>query len=235
MKFSRLCRLFFPSACLLVALWACETSEISPVQIATGAEYYPIEVGNYWVYQVDTVNYTFTGDTLSGTFFRKEKISDTLPDSEGSKVFRLEIYKRTAETQPWVIDSVWTVRKDSRRIVKTENNKPFVKLTFPLQNGSSWDGNLFNPDRDSNTVFWYKIRNLGQKTPFGNLEVESVEIVQKIDSSCLEKNYFTEVYYRNIGLGLRNKTDLDYVSCEGNAEIKQGKIYQYRLLSYGKE
>lgn len=236
MKISPILKRFAFLILILPSLFfACETNEIKPEAIPSGTEYFPIAVGNYWVYRVDSIEYTFTNQKLIGTYFRKEKISDTLPDQEGARVFRIEIYKTSDTLKPWILDSVWSVRVGKDKIIKAENNVPFVKLLFPLQESSQWDGNQYNTGQDSGSVYWYKVRNLGKMVTFRNQIVESVEIVQKIDSNCLNNAYFTEVYYRNIGLGFKRRSYKTYVSCVGIPVIEQGKTTDFTLIDYGKE
>ena len=221
---------------LFSVLISCDTSEIDPEKIDSGSDYYPIAVGNFWVYAVDTTEYAFSGAIRKGRYFMKEIVSDTLPDQEGARVFRLEIYRTTDTTKAWQIDSVWTVRVGKDKIIKTENNRPFVKLLFPLREGSRWDGNQYNPLQDSNSVYWYTVRDLGKTTQFNNQNVPSVEIAQKIDSNCINLSYFTEIYFKNIGLGYRRKRFLEYDSCNvATPKIEQGKDIIYTLLSFGKQ
>jgi len=231
----RLAAAFFAFAFLILIFNACETSEINPVQIPSGQDYYPVKVGMFHVYRVDSVEYTFSGQRYQGSFFYKEKISDTLPDQEGSKVFRIEIYSTQDTSSAWHLDSVWSVRVSSDKIIKTENNRPIVKLYFPLKEGSRWDGNQFNTLQDSNSVFWFRVQNLGKTAGFQNKNVESVEIVQKIDSNCINFSYFTEVYFKNIGLGYKRKTYFDYESCTGVPVISQGRSFEYFLIEHGIE
>ncbi len=222
-------------AILFLAFSGCETADIDPDNVSTGRDYFPMRVGNFWVYQVDSVNYSFTGGKTNGSFFYKEYISDTLPDQEGAKVFRIEVSKSLDTTHGWSLDSVWSVRVGKDRIIKSENNLPIVKLVFPLQEGSRWDGNQFNIHQDSSSIFWYRIKDLGKLVSFKNKTIESVEIVQKVDSNCINFTYFTEVYYKNIGMAYRRKTHYDYVSCVGIPEIEQGSSFEYNLISYGVE
>lgn len=225
----------FLGVMLGLLLFGCETADVNPENVPTGREYYPMQVGRFWVYKVDSVNYSFTGGKTQGSFFYKEYISDTLPDQEGAKVYRIEISKTLDTTQGWSLDSVWSVRVGKDRIIKSENNLPIVKLVFPLREGSRWDGNQYNIYQDSSSIFWYRIKDLGRLVTFKNKPVESVEIVQKVDSNCINFSYFTEVYFKNIGLAYRRKTHYDYASCVGVPEIEQGSSFEYNLISYGVE
>ena len=233
-KFQILSALFL--ICLAAIFQSCETGDISPQQIASGKEYFPYQIGNYWIYRIDTITYTPNGDVYSGGYFRKDIISDTLPDQEGSKVFRVEIYKTVDTTSDWEIDSVWSFRVDNDKILYTENNKPIVKLKFPLQNGNRWDGNAFNPEADSSGIFWFSIAKMGK--PFIQADStrfeETLTVLQKVDENSINKSNFYEVYGKNIGLIFWEKTFLIYES-PVSTEIGAGTSRKCALIRYGKE
>jgi hypothetical protein len=225
---------------LLAGFFSCSTSEISPERIVSGKEFYPIEKGNFWIYKVDTIDYSFAGDTTRGSYFIKELIADSLYQQEGSTVYKIEIYRTADTTLAWAIDSVWSIRADGDKIIKTENNRPLVKLRFPLQEGSRWDGNQFNTQQDSNSVFWYTVRNLNKSAVFNDQNVASVEIVQKIDSNCINKSEFREVYYRGIGLGYKRRSFIQYSQvgedpCGQIPKIEIGYTKTFTLISKGKD
>jgi len=191
-------------------LTSCQSDDIVPKELESGRSYYPISVGRFWIYKVDSTNYAFNGEVSKGTFYLKEKISDSLYRQEGSMVYRIEISKGLTETGPWLLDSIWTIRKDIDKIIKTENNRPIVKLRFPLKDGNAWDGNAFNPLQDSNTVFLYTIKDLGKSVDYKGETIPSLEVVQKIDSNCINKSAFLEIYYENIGLGYKRASFIQY-------------------------
>ncbi len=205
----------------------------------SGKDYYPVAIGNSWVYRVDTVQYSFAGDTTRGHYFLKEIITDSLYRQEGNMVYRIEVYRTSDTTRPWTIDSVWSIRQDPDKIIKVENNRPVVKLRFPLQEGSRWDGNQYNTQQDSNNVFWFTVRNLNGQAIFGNEIVPSVEIVQKIDSNCINKSDFVEVYYKNIGMGFMRRSFIQYSQegpdpCGQIPKIEIGYSRTYTLVGFSK-
>lgn len=203
-------RTFALPALLLWVCLACSTREVEPELINPGKDFLPVKVGNFWEYRVDTVDYRFSGDSTSGTYYLREVIADSMYRQEGSMVYRLEIFRRPAADSPWKLDSVWTLRADPDKILRTENNRPFVRLRFPLREGSRWDGNAFNTLQDSNSVSWYTVRNLDKPLAFRGEARASVEIVQKRDSNCLNKSEFSEVYMRNVGLYSRVRSYIQY-------------------------
>lgn len=229
------------ACCSLALIWSCSPSDIDPVLVEGGADFYPVQIGNFWEYRIDTVAYTFAGDTTSGSYFIREVISDSLYLQEGSPVFRVEYYRRNKESFPWQLDSVWTLRRDPDKILKTENNRPIVKLKFPLRDGNRWDGNAFNILQDSNTVHWFKVQNLNKNVSFGGENYASVEIIQKNDSNCINNSDFREVYLKGIGMYSSRKKFLQYVQQAGPDPCAQIPIVEIgyskisTLLSYGRE
>lgn len=226
--------LFFLATGLLLV--GCQTADVNPEQVRSGVEYFPAKVGQYWIYRIDTVVYTPEGASFSGSFFRKEKISDTLPDQEGSKVYRVEISKATDTTAGWEIDSIWSFRLDAVKLLYTENNRPLVKLKFPLQDGSRWDGNAYNTEADSSGIFWYSVANMQKPftLPDSTAYPETVTVLQRVDDNSINKSNFYEVYGKNIGLIYREKTFLIYKS-PASPEIGAGASRKQSLIRFGIE
>lgn len=229
--------LFIP---LIILLNSCATEEIDPISIESGKDYFPIEVGSFRIYKVDTTAYTFAGDIEQGSFYWREYISDSLFRQEGSLVYRVEIARSQSPNGPWGVDSVWTIRKDEDKILRTENNRTYVKLRFPLREGSSWDGNQFNIFQDSNSVFRYTVRNLGRVQEVAGTTRPSVTIIQKIDSNCINKSVFFETYFKGIGLGRKQSSFIQYDVSETDAcsnpirKIQIGYDKVYTLVSFGR-
>lgn len=225
--------LFLASA---VIFQGCETGDVNPQQVASGKEYFPHSVGSFWIYKVDTVNYLPDGSKQSGSYFRKDKITDTLLDQEGAKVFRVEIYQTQDTSKAWEIDSVWSFRVETDKILYTENNKPIVKLKFPLQNGNKWDGNAYNTEADSSGIFWFSVAQMGKPfmQPDSSVVQQTLTVLQRVDDNSINKSNFYEVYGKNIGLVFREKTFLIYKSA-ASTEIGAGASRKYALIRYGKE
>lgn len=217
-------------------LAGCETADINPQLVDSGLQYFPTSVGQFWIYRVDTTLYTPEGTEYNGHFFRKEKISDTLPDQEGAKVFRVEIYTTLDTTQEWEIDSVWSFRLDQSKVLYTENNKPIVKLKFPIQEGSRWDGNAYNTDADSSGIFWFSATKLGKAftAPDSAIYPKTVTVLQRVDDNSINKSNFYEVYAENIGLVYREKTFLIYKN-PASPEIGAGASRKQSLIRSGVE
>jgi hypothetical protein len=152
----------------------------------------------------------------------------------------LEIYRTSDTSNPWQPDSIWSIRKDEDKVLKTENNRPIVKLKFPLKEGSKWDGNQFNSLQDSNSVYWFTVKNLNKTIEFQNQNIPGVEIIQKIDSNCINNSNFREVYLKDIGPGFKSQSFIQYVQQEGVDPCGQIPVIEigysktFSLLRFGK-
>lgn len=185
-------------------------------------DYYPIEVGNTWIYDVEQINKTISSDdTLS--FQLKEEIHELISDSFGEKLFSLYRYTRNNPLDNWVLDSVWTLVQHNDYIVKRENNVAFQKLIFPLDQTSIWDGNQWNINQEQT----YTVDYVDSPTTINGVNYSETTFVNELDNENLiltQKQY--EIYARNIGLVEFYKEDLETQP----GEKTLGFIYTQRLL-----
>lgn len=229
--------------------YACTSKDIFPENVAgAGSDFYPIETGNTWIYQVDTIGYSskfdvaqnkFVTDTTRGRYFMKEVIADSIGLQQGNPLFRVEIYRAADSSGPWTIDSVWSIQRGKDKILKTENNRPIVKLKFPVNEKSRWDGNQYNLQQDSSGSFWFTIQNFDEEFSFGNKLWPSFKVVQQMDSNCLNRVSSNEIYLKNIGPAFMERTMVSYFQvgddpCGNLPRIESGKVRIFTLVKFEK-
>ena len=239
------------SFCLLVILFctSCETESILPPDTYLGLTYFPLEVGNYAIYDVQDIRYTFgqAPDTLR--YQLKETVADSLPGHSmpgqtQEMVYRLERYSKALPDSVWRLDSVWTARKSTSRVVVVENNVPFVKLVFPCRPGAEWDGNVLNsrPEQQYTlTATSEKLKNeMAGRSPLDSLFGNSLTVIkaQSADTIIADTRK-SETYVEGIGLVYKKSLNLQYcatdASCVGLGIIEFGRDYQQILTAHGKE
>ena len=217
--------------------FACNKSEIEDTSIDDfGYDYFPLEVGRSWEYEVDSIIYDpVVGGTAVDSFrtFIRESVVDTLLDNTGEVLYRVERYYRRSDTLAWQIEKVLTLSWNEQRATRTEDNLRFTKLAFPARAGQFWDGNAFFDDTrdvfvagESIRMFkgWqYRILEAGQPATIGSLELDDVVTVQNADNrylnNVLELRLATEQYARGVGLAYRELFILDtscQVCCDGD-------------------
>lgn len=164
-------------------------------------DYYPLKVGNYHSYLVDSIYYNdFTGETEIYQYQLKELITDTFIDESNLLNYRMERFCKfkpspnaSFDTLPWVFKNVWFVTVTPVSIQRVEENIRFVNLTNPIKDGITWNGNNFNFLSKYN----YTYESFGE-----TLEdyPNSVKVLQLDIENLIEKQYYEQVFSKDVGL-----------------------------------
>ena len=214
------------------------SEEMSDISLDQGYDFLPLEIGQFRLYEVEEIVYAvFEPDTSN--YYLKEVITDSLVSGDGSVRYLINRYTGVDSTN-LSLDSVWSVRRSTYSAVFTENNRDFVKLTFPVKAGKTWDGNAFNSLETQN--YYYK-----SEGPFqwngGVIAAENTIrlVLQDVEQNLVNQDERSEVYLRNVGLVVKDYTQLSFctVNCEEKGsevgEIEKGRILRQELIRYGKE
>lgn len=223
----------------LVALlsFGCSSESNDPDLAQLGYNYYPVEVGNYRIYDVQEINFTLLdgGDTTN--YQLKEVIDAYQHQSKEDTSYYLHRFTRSTTEEEWQLDSLWTIRKDLRRVVVVENNVPVIKLVFPVGEGVAWDANAMNAEEGET----YTMMDVG--IPF-ETEVETFDhtlsVIEKDNMDTVITERFREaVYADGIGMVYKEERFIDYcattVECLGLGIIEGGSKSVHILREYGKE
>ncbi|MFP4089123.1 MAG: hypothetical protein ACLFUB_12045 [Cyclobacteriaceae bacterium] len=227
--------------CLLLS--ACESDTISPQDTRLGIDYFPLKVGNYAEYRLEDIRYSLAGPPDTLNYLLREVVADSFPGEGGEIVYRLERFSRLTEADSWQLDSIWTARKSTRRLVVVENNVPYIKLVFPFSSGLTWDGNALNAKEPrfyelspTDTTLFAEI-----DSPLDSLLREnSLTVLQEIsqDTIITEVRQF-ETYVKDVGLFYKKNLRLEYCAsspeCIGLEIIEGGRSYRQTLIRYGNE
>jgi len=222
-------------ACIFFLFFSCKKNN-SPrnLSILLGENYFPLEIGKYIVYELDTISWVaqpgmdcvYLKDTSHS--FLKEEIIDTYIDNEGNDNFILERYIRFDINEDWRIKDVWNISKSDARIERVEENIRFIKLTFPVEEGIRWNGNAFvdpniSTSFNGNAIdvydYWdsdYYYSNVDQSEQIGDLSLDSITTIIQSDNANVQQynyRYAVEKYARNIGLVYKEMQILDHNCC----------------------
>lgn len=222
---------------LLLGLLACREVEIQPQAANLGYEYYPLQVGTFWLYEVDTVEYFFSGDTAKGTFYRKVTVTDSFVNPAGLLRYVLTAEKSFDTLQGgYLPDSTFTAYANEAQAFLVENNRPILKLIFPIKENLTWNGDAFHPNKLGDGEV-YRMTRIGRKEEiYPGKEVATLTVTNSFDSSCVGLIRRFEKYGAGVGLVFKERTAISYktdpLPCTG--VIEQGKIRRYRLIRHGK-
>ncbi len=205
-----------------------------------GYNYFPVEVGRYVVYQVDSISYNdfFTPVKIDTAHFQlKEVIESVFTDNEGRESERIERYVRYADTLPWSLRDVWYQTRSTTKDEKVEENVRFIRMTFPTRNNQKWNGNALN----TIGTYSYEYKSVDtKKTVNGNVFDSTLTVNQILDSNLIEKKYQVEIYAKNVGMIYKRFVDVQDkgITIEPGPlsnRIDAGTDYTYRIIEYGKQ
>ncbi|MEO6759633.1 MAG: hypothetical protein ABIO24_09285 [Saprospiraceae bacterium] len=192
--------------------------------------YFPLQIGKYMVFSVDSIVYDFAaGGTVqdSSHTLAREEITDTLRDNTGQLLYKIERSERPDQNAPWELRSITTAGRSATQAMRTENNFRFLKLIFPLDKRSEWDGNLWVDQNLEIEIAGERMR------PFTNwqYEVDSIDIPGQIgafafdsllvvteadDNNVIERRFSRVKYAKHVGVVWREQLILDSQYCNQN-------------------
>ena len=178
-----------------------------------GFQFYPISVGNEWVYQVDSSRIQ-GNDVIHSSSQIKEEIKELISEDNDRKVYSVERSFRKSAQDYWRITDIWTVEFDAGRIIRNEENQKFIKLVFPNKKNTNWDGNVFFDDTqpfssgadviDKFYLDWnYKVTEADTTLQLVSMIVEdAIEVthVNENDLAGVNKRLSIEYFAPNVGL-----------------------------------
>jgi hypothetical protein len=204
-----------------------------------GYDYFPVSVGKYIVYDVDSTRYrAIQGDTIHAIYRIKEQLDTVFTDNQGRATYKLVRYLKnynpsvSYDSMQWVIKDVWVVNITKTTAEEVEENIRYIKLTFPVVLNNSWNGNA------QNTIDpWdYKYSSVGgQENINGRSYGNVITVTQKDYSTALGKQFYEEKYAK--GIGMITKEIKDYVFKVENGVlqpgvISEGLIFKMSIVDY---
>lgn len=241
---NRLPLIFFSTLILLFT--ACEES-IEVFDLPESKAYFPLEVGETMIYQVDSINYLNGGSVVDSVrSFVREEITERFEDVDGEEFYRLERSVRRNDADPWQIADVWLVSRSDEGAYRTEENLRFVKLVFPLTESRTWDHNAFIDDQQFVTVgggetlqmyrnWLSSVTTLGSTQVVEGQEFTDVAVVIHVDDeNVIERRYVEEQYAKGVGLIYKEMMILDTQNTQSTGtwreKAEEGFIVRQQLI-----
>lgn len=218
---------------LLPALWACN-EEVTGLVTEQGYDFFPLAPGHFRIYEVEEILYT-GAVADSNHYFLKETIRDSIVSNDGTVTYLLERHKRADASQAFQLDSVWTIRCNNYQGIVVENNIPLVKISFPVKEDRSWDGNALNA-RTPLMLSYEGVENYSLLTQEISADDVVRVIIEDIPANLVKQDQRSEIYVRGIGLTEKNYVSVSFCQNACSPEqIENGRIYRQHLIEYGRE
>jgi len=211
-------------ALILFCVIACREVE-EPLSI--GYDYFPLEVGNEWVYQVDSIDFDdFTKSSDTFRYYRQEVIVELADVSSETDRYYVDVAYKT-DTTDWKYRYTMLVYKNDIRAVRSISNKPVVYLLFPVKERVYWDANQLNSEREDRFRYIDTHRNRASlKDSFPN----TIFVQQAFDTTIIDEDIRWELFAENVGL-----VEKQAITLEKQQEKRKGSNIHWKLISHTKK
>ena len=192
-------------------------------------DYYPLQVGKYITYDLDsTVYYINFGQQASIIHYQvQDRVDAQITDNKGRPAYRILRFIRQNASQSWTPNNTFMVVPTSNSIELIENNMRFLKLEQPVRQDFSWKGNSFIDTYSNYTDVkyledWdYIYDSVDVPLTINSVTIDStVKVFQRDEflgqdpsipgTQYAEKNYSVEKYGKGIGLIYREFLHWEY-------------------------
>ena len=195
------------------------------------AAYFPLQVGDYWVYQVTQETYATPSPAVNQAYQLQQKISSSYHQN-GQLLYLVEESVRQTGQSAWTLSGIHTLYENLSEVVGQENNVPVIQLTFPITAATSWNANAYNTNSD--TPLQYQA--IGASFAVGTLGfANTVSVTGTNDSTLVNQEKHRRVYAQNVGLVYGEDWSLAFCqsspACVGKGIIESGTKRKWELLA----
>ena len=217
--------LFLFTAAIIISFSSCKKSN-DDLQTAALSEYFPLTVGKYITYNLDSLVYTnFGTSTEIHSYQVKYETDAQITDNQGRPAYRIIRYIRNSPANPWLSDNTFMAINDTNTLEFVENNLKFIKLHLPIRDNYSWKGNSYIDTYSSNSLVkylddWdYIYDSTGVQQQVGSFTLDNCLVVNQRDevignpqdpAAYSEINIGREKYASGIGMVYRNFFHSEY-------------------------
>lgn len=228
-------RAVLPVWCFMILLFfaSCET-EVEEVPTDFGFDYQPLEIGLFWIYEVDQTTYFGENDSEDEQFFYRDFVRTFYLNEAGEQVFVITRAKSTDRSN-WTTQFEYTLLRRDFKLLKTIENQTVVNLVFPPKLGTTWDGNIY---RDMNEDE-FEIDSVGNNMMGGASSDNIVRVNQEdSDDKITFRDIRYEVFEKGVGIIEKYEEVITYCSrndCLGKQLIDSGSEVYMKLVDYGRQ
>ncbi len=235
---------------LNVLLPAC-SKQTEIFESASLQNYYPLNVGNIFIYRLDsTVPVSFGSRLEVHSYQAKDSVEAVFNDNQGRPSYRIfRTIRDTAGTKPWRFAATYTATNTGNAIEYVDNNMRFIKLRLPIVEGYTWKAHSYIDTKslNSNVTYldeWeYAYEKVGQPFAVFNKTYDStIQVFQHDETSppgpfdpnnYQQRNLGKEVYAKGVGLIYKEFLHWTYQTTPPPAKYEDGSYgVKLRLINH---
>lgn len=198
---------------LLTGLFSCTKTTLP--DLTTAIEYYPLQVGKFITYRLDSTVYTkLNTQKETRSYLVQDLVEATIQDNLGRTAYRIRRTLRgPTDTTRWTDNATFLVVSTGNKIEFLDNNLRFIKLVNPISSLTTWKGNSFIQTGDDMLRFYenwdYNYDKIQEPYTVNGIiypETITVNQVDQVDGNPNDKRFYfevnrsKEVYAKGIGL-----------------------------------
>lgn len=218
---------------LILIFAACSQDKDLPI-LEFGQDFQPLDVGNFWIYEVNEIIYFGENDAEEDSYFLRDRIVTSYFNVENEVTYVVQRSK-SSDRQNWIQDFEYTMIYRDRILLRTIHNVPVIPLIFPPDDGKVWNGKAYQAEGNDD----FEIEHIGPSSVAGFEDISAVKVLQEnLDDKITIRDIRYEVYGKGVGLLEKYDEVLSYCSrndCLGQELISSGAKTHLILLEYGSD
>ncbi|SEF65088.1 hypothetical protein [Algoriphagus boritolerans] len=217
----------------LVLFVSCDQEKETP-NFDVDQDYQPLEIGNFWIYEVDETIFFGENDSETDQFFYRDRVRTSFLNAENEMTYIVQRSK-SPNRQNWVTELEYTLLFRDRSLLRTVNNTPIIPLVFPPTMGRIWNGKAYQAE--GNDDFELVEAEPGVISGFEGVELVRVN-QENLDDKITTRDIRYEIFGKGVGLLEKYDEVITYCSrndCLGQELIDGGSKTHLKLVEYGKD
>ena len=221
------------SLILLGLTLSCDRDRTEPID---SYAYYPLEVGQYAVYDVNEEVYSSgVANPVKKNWQEKDEVDRMATDENGIPTYTFSRSRRNSPTEFWQKVKEFTVQKYPDKLLTNIDNQTFFSLAFPVDLNVVWNGNTYNNGDQRK----YHYEDPGKPVQIGSQTFDKVmNVVERRDSSIINRYVGIKQYATGKGLISDDQTAFELCQsddCIGSGKIESGIHTRRQIVEFGKE
>lgn len=221
---------------VMIIMFSCNDKEILLADNSTDLSYFPVSVGHWTEYEVDSIVHYDSDDfseidTAIGSFhfYIREIIDSSFIDGEKKTAYVISRYRRDSDTLPWTFMNIWTANLDAYSAQRVEDNIRFIRLGFPIRNDNEWNGNAYNFYLAEEYIY----EDIFEAKQIGNFQFDStVTVIQNDFVSQINRIFKKEIYSAQVGLVYKQLDSVNTKNTVNGTIILNGLEYKLSITNY---
>lgn len=229
---------YFSFLFLFVIVSCTKTSELE-INPQDSYKYFPIEVGDYNIFQKVTYSYAVGQKVKIDSVLIKETVASKTK-SNNDTYFVIERQAKGANDLFFRPEAVFQIITNPKQVIKGERNIYTILLHFPLYEGSTWNINEINglDEKEAEIVNYKKL------PPKLITEKNIIKVLSDSTNNFIDFKVGCNIFAKDIGLIYQENTNIEYCqdnnenpqnSCTGKYLIESGKREFLTLLEHNKK